>query len=357
MKSKNRISMFYKFVPYLIILSLLSFSGCGSFGVSSKKKRLQVLELKMEELVQKIDSIENHSKDLDKRVTLTAKDNDMLNSQIRKLSNDLATIDANDDESDEDASKMKKAVISTQKAIKKLYNKILNLEEAQSNNSGTNLNVSEPANSQNNESYTNESTAYNRTGFNSSEKKKIVLDYDGTQNANNTLQINLNKAKTLTDSNNTSEAIRVYEDILIANPDQLDAHYALGNLYYDQGLVDKSINIYENLVRLNPGDAESHSLLGVVYAKQNMLDEAISELEKAIVINPNLVEVHVGLSVAYLKKGLIDKAITANKSAISINPDFAKAHKYLGMAYKKKGMDELARSSFIKYKELTQSGE
>ena len=340
----------FRYLPYLSILLLLLFSGC--FTSYGKRDKVDVLEQKINELARKLENVESYSKNIDYKVDQVSKQKEEISTEFRKLHNDIQTLNSKNQEIEVGTSKMRKAVISTQKAIRKIYDKILNVEE---NQSGLQKQVDDI---QVNPFVKNGET-FDEVGFKQSGGKQIVLDYVGTKRSNaenkldEELKFKLNEAKTLEYKGDTKKAIALYEDLLRANPNYPDIYFALGNLYYDNGHIKKSIKIYETLVLLVPNDAESHSLLGVAYAKNDMLGNAIVELKKALNINPNLTEVRVGLSVVYIKNGEWDKAIDENLSAIKINPDFAKAHKYLGIAYKKKGMKRKSKQAFKKYKEIS----
>ncbi len=353
MKSKTSIHFFFTIIPYVSILCLLTFSGClGSFG--SKRNRVDVLEQKLYELAQKIEDVEDYSKGVDLKVEQVARQKDEISAEFRKVHNNIQTLDSKNKDLEATSSKMRKAVISTQKAIKKIYAKVLSVEESQTG-------IQEQVDNIQVDPFVQDSDNFEEAGFNKSGSKQIVLDYVGTKKSdaekklNDELKFKLNEAKTLEYKGDIEEAIELYEKLLIDNPNYSEIYYTLGDLYYDNGYIEKSIKVYEDLVLLVPDDAESHSLLGVAYAKNDLLESAVVELKKALSINPNLIEVRVGLSVVYLKQGELNKSIKENISALKINPNFAKAHKYLGIAYKKKGMKREAKQEFKKYKEITNS--
>ncbi|MGR3179017.1 MAG: tetratricopeptide repeat protein [Candidatus Anammoxibacter sp.] len=354
--NKNKSFKYSCCLVFLAFVCAVSFSGCFSvLKGTSNRKRIDSLEFKIDELGRQIESIGNHTKNIDANLAAMSSDKDRLNSGYLQLKKEINSIQTAQNKTDGKISKMKKAVISSQKAIKKIYNKILNVEDKQ-------VEIREKIK----ETSDSRGTNTNRGGFeytdddsDTGSNKKIVLDNIGAMpdkkdvKHDNAVAQLLNKAKKLTDDGMIVEAIKLYEEILVALPDQLDVHYKLGRLYYGQGMVDKSIETYKRIIALNSEDAEAHSLLGVSYAKNAMIDEAIVELQKALKINPNLAEVHVGLSVAYLKKKMVKESISANMKAIEIDPDFAKAHKYLGIAYKRNGMPNKAKEEFALYKKLT----
>ncbi|MGR3219068.1 MAG: tetratricopeptide repeat protein [Candidatus Anammoxibacter sp.] len=349
---------------FLILICTAPLSGCFKlFRGASNGRRIDSLEFKIDELGHQIASIGKHSNNVSNDLSAMSRDKDRLNTGYLQLRKEIANIQASQKKAGGNVSKMKKAVISSQKAIKKIYNRILNVEDNQveirrkiKKTSDSIKKISEESKRAN----TIRDRFEHAGGSSRAESnKKIILDNMGTKqsetNAKQNEAVNrlLIKAKKLVDEGQVEEAVKLYEEILVALPGQLDVYYKLGRIYYGQGMIEKSIETYKEIIALNPEDAEAHSLLGVSYAKSDMIDDAIIELKKALKINPNLAEVHVGLSVAYLKKKMVDESIRENIKAIEIDPNLAKAHKYIGIAYKRKGMPDKAKEEFALYKRLT----
>ena len=95
----------------------------------------------------------------------------------------------------------------------------------------------------------------------------------------------------------------------------------------------KSIEALKQAIRINPDDAEAHYNLGNIYYKSSMYEEAIDEFKQAIRIDPDLVEAPYDLGYVYADLGMYKEAIEAFRQAIRINPDFSEAHCCLGLVY------------------------
>ncbi|MEE8219654.1 MAG: tetratricopeptide repeat protein, partial [bacterium] len=75
-----------------------------------------------------------------------------------------------------------------------------------------------------------------------------------------------------------------------------------------QTKVEKAMEAFKRAVKINPRDAKAHYGLGYIYDEKGMLNEAIGEFKKAIEINPNEGRAHYNLGVIYEKKGMKEEA-------------------------------------------------
>lgn len=135
-------------------------------------------------------------------------------------------------------------------------------------------------------------------------------------------------------------------ELLRVMPDNLDAHYFLGKIYYDMGLIDQAIGEYEKVIESRPEDEEVNCQLGIAYLNNGWIDLSISLFNRAIRINPDYPDPHLYLGVAYFKKDMIDNAIEEYKNAITLRPSNADAHYNLGISYLKIGMIDEAVSEW-----------
>ena len=113
------------------------------------------------------------------------------------------------------------------------------------------------------------------------------------------------KGNTALDVKNYDEAISMYKKAIVINPDFAEAHYNLGWIYVEKGMLDEAISEYKKTITINPDLANAHFNLGRIYEKKERLDEAISEYKKAIAINPNYADAHFNLGFAYGVKGIL----------------------------------------------------
>jgi tetratricopeptide (TPR) repeat protein len=63
------------------------------------------------------------------------------------------------------------------------------------------------------------------------------------------------------------KAIEEYGEALRLKLDYADAHYNLGNAYYNQGRIEEAIEEYGEALRLKPDYADAHTLVMPIIIK------------------------------------------------------------------------------------------
>jgi cytochrome c-type biogenesis protein CcmH/NrfG len=105
------------------------------------------------------------------------------------------------------------------------------------------------------------------------------------------------------------------------NPDDAAAWASLGNLYFDNGNLQKAITAYTTSLALKPNDANVITDLGIMYRRSGQPNKAIEEFDKAAEIDPK----H---ETALFNKGIVlmhdlndfDGAIQAWQELLKRNP-------------------------------------
>ena len=100
----------------------------------------------------------------------------------------------------------------------------------------------------------------------------------------------------------------------------------------------EALEACKQAVKMNPDDAEAHFNLGVVYYQSDKNKEAIESFKQSIKIDPDDAAVHFNLGVVYFSIIMFKEAIESFKQSIKINPDYAKVYHCLGGAYGFLGM-------------------
>jgi tetratricopeptide (TPR) repeat protein len=114
-------------------------------------------------------------------------------------------------------------------------------------------------------------------------------------------------------SNMTEQAIEHYLNVLKINPDRIDVHFLLGQVY-----VQHAVRYFERVVAFNPDDAEALWYLGDAKATTGYCRHACMELEKALEINPDNADACYDLSNNYRKTGEHEKAAEYLQKAMDI---------------------------------------
>ncbi|MGD1095269.1 MAG: tetratricopeptide repeat protein [Bryobacteraceae bacterium] len=131
------------------------------------------------------------------------------------------------------------------------------------------------------------------------------------------------------------EAIAHFEAALRIKPDSARAEYDLGlNLAKMSGRTADAIPYYEAALRFDPNFPEAHNNLGIALADiPGRIPDAIAQFEAALRVKPDYQEARNNLGNALLKiPGRSAEAVSMYEEVLSANPDNAKAHNNLGSA-------------------------
>ena len=182
----------------------------------------------------------------------------------------------------------------------------------------------------------------------------------------------LNNAINLFQSGKTSQAAKILENFLDANPEDFDALSLLGVILATSSELGAAIPLFERATQIRPGDAEIHINLAVAYQEQGRFDEAIDHyrrslsiepnnegchtnlgnllkdnndltgaadcFNRALAINPVNAWVHSNLGIVLEAQGLLDEAVASHQRALEIDPDNALILSNLGIALKAQGL-------------------
>jgi predicted O-linked N-acetylglucosamine transferase (SPINDLY family) len=127
-----------------------------------------------------------------------------------------------------------------------------------------------------------------------------------------------------------AEARNLYERILQAEPEHVEALYNLGVACTDKGDTHAAIAAYRRATTVNPGFALAWYNLGLALSGQRSYFEAVEAFRSAIAIKPDYAEAHCNLGVALEQQGKPQAAIAAYRQAVALNPNSPEAHLNLG---------------------------
>jgi Tfp pilus assembly protein PilF len=104
-------------------------------------------------------------------------------------------------------------------------------------------------------------------------------------------------------------ALKVLEDVILADPSHVKAYNAMGVTYDILRDFPRAIEAYKRALRLNPDFAYVHNNLGYSYFLQGHFDSAIEAFKAAISLDEGNIRYHNNLGLVYAKKGLYDQAV------------------------------------------------
>jgi protein O-mannosyl-transferase len=121
-----------------------------------------------------------------------------------------------------------------------------------------------------------------------------------------------------------------------AQPSSL-GHFKLGVTLEHRGSFTKAIENFEAALRINPNDADAHSALGFGFAIQGRLREAFEQFDHALRLRPRLATAHTGLGLLLARQGNLSEAADHFRRALESDSRDAQAHTNLGLILKKWG--------------------
>jgi tetratricopeptide (TPR) repeat protein len=158
------------------------------------------------------------------------------------------------------------------------------------------------------------------------------------------------------------DAVLEVQDILKRDPNNLEAHKLLGNIYLrslgneqssegSQNTLQMAIEQYQEINRLEPNNVDDHLLLGRLYRLNNDLGKAETEFKTAVSLDPSSEEAVTTLAYLYNLEGDTNRA---TKVLMSI-PDVSRSSKLylmLGSTYEQQKQYKDAINAFRKAIEL-----
>lgn len=139
---------------------------------------------------------------------------------------------------------------------------------------------------------------------------------------------------------------RLWENSTQAAPSNARAHFNLGRIYQERGILDKALAQYHRVIELKPDYPDIHNSIGTIYYEQDREQETIREFELAVLFNPKLTFAHFTLASLYLNQGRHDEAEEHYIRALELKPSSPYAHNGLGKLYLLQGRIEDAIREF-----------
>lgn len=127
-----------------------------------------------------------------------------------------------------------------------------------------------------------------------------------------------------------ASAARYYDRYLDAVPDDFDAWYILGGLYYDRGDFQKTVELLGKAAGLQPNHFDNSYKLGVSLHNTNKIPEAAKALQRACRLDSTSADALTYLAQCYRTLGENDKLASALARLARLLPADAAVHAELG---------------------------
>lgn len=134
-----------------------------------------------------------------------------------------------------------------------------------------------------------------------------------------------------------NEAARGYQEILVLQPEHVNAMHMLGLVFFEAGQHQIALELIHQALSGKPDDSGCHVDYGLALAATGQIIAAIAEYRHAISLQPDCVPALNNLANLLQKHGNLDEAIDSLSRVLSINPNLAEAHNNLGNALREIG--------------------
>ena len=171
---------------------------------------------------------------------------------------------------------------------------------------------------------------------------KQEVTQSGSEDLSKIEEAYLKEGNQLREQGKLAQAIKKYSEILLINPDCVQAYHQLAKIYESRNEFDRAIEHYQRFIQFEPSNSRVLAKLATLMMRQGNIEGAVIAYQKAIVPaqNPKQPDwfyrsVYTGLGEALEKNGQIEEAIAAYQEALEILPDNSHnsiVHAHLGRA-------------------------
>jgi tetratricopeptide (TPR) repeat protein len=142
----------------------------------------------------------------------------------------------------------------------------------------------------------------------------------------------LMQAAQLVHQRHYNDAEAIIRKVLVADPENVDLHMALGNLRMQQDDIDEAFDDYSDAKDLDPNIPEIHNGLSYVFYRSNDGENAIAEARTALSIDPQNAEAYRYLGLGLYANENYAAALHAFQESLSRDPNRAETYYDLGLA-------------------------
>lgn len=150
-----------------------------------------------------------------------------------------------------------------------------------------------------------------------------------------------------------SGAMKIYNSVLDADPQNVNALHLLGMACHEQGRYSEAAHLLRRAIEVKPQAGMLYNALGVVQMALGQYHEAKATLERAVSLNPSAVEPYTNLGLALRNLGAADVAKSHFLEALRCDPQEPVACLQLGHLEEEQGDSESAERY---YREAIASG-
>jgi rhomboid protease GluP len=151
--------------------------------------------------------------------------------------------------------------------------------------------------------------------------------------------------------NDPNRAIKQLQAIVKQQPNLAQAHFALGQAFFNREQFPQAEGEYRRTLELQPKNAEARFNLGITLLNEKRLDDATAVFTQLLAQDANNAEAHYGLGLALADDEKYQGAIAEFKNAAGLNPQLSGIYYEMGRSYAGLKMYDEAIAAYLQEKE------
>lgn len=168
--------------------------------------------------------------------------------------------------------------------------------------------------------------------------------YTARSDANNKL---FDRASAAAKGKNSSEAIKLFRELVASDANDFVAWTELGSIYFEQSKFSEAQEAYDRALTLKPDFMVALMNQGKLHMANKQYDKAIPVLEKAVAADKTSADAYHYLGESYLQAKLGSKAVVVLNEAIRLAPvEKAEIHLRLAALYNAAGLKDRAVAEY-----------
>ncbi len=154
----------------------------------------------------------------------------------------------------------------------------------------------------------------------------------------------------------TPEAIDEFLAATKAAPQDINASFGLGYLYWKQRQDDEARAAFESVLSADPNHAQALAYLGDLEMRRDP-EKALTFLKKSVSLSPDIRIAYADLGAIYTEQKKYPDALAALQQAVKLDPAQPDTHFRLGRLHQAMGNTAAANQEFDKVRELQKKAE
>jgi type IV pilus assembly protein PilF len=135
-------------------------------------------------------------------------------------------------------------------------------------------------------------------------------------------------AYSMLNAGRVTEALRLIEEALVEEPENIRFHSAKGEICLRAGRIEEAERTFLRVLEIDPYMTDAHRALGSIYDQQGRKQEAEQEFKIAMADRayPAPEKIYLNLGLLYSSQGRNEEAVDSLRTAVGINPKYYRGH-------------------------------